>query len=73
MIRIEVVWLAVQPLDMRAGTEADLARVVNVFGEVRPHHAYNVVYEPEQWALLNLDFWGARRLAQAGRVAPRFG
>ena len=40
MIRIEAVWLAVQPLDMRAGTESALARVVNVFGEARPHHAY---------------------------------
>ena len=40
MIRVEAVWLAVQPLDMRAGTEAALARVVNVFGEARPHHAY---------------------------------
>ncbi len=25
---------------MRAGTEAALARVVTVFGEARPHHAY---------------------------------
>ncbi len=25
---------------MRAGTEAALARVVNVFGAARPHHAY---------------------------------
>jgi transposase len=25
---------------MRAGTEAVLARVVNVFGAARPHHAY---------------------------------
>ena len=40
MIRIEAVWLAVQPLDMRAGTEAALVRVVAVFGEARPHHAY---------------------------------
>lgn len=40
MIRIEAVWLAVQPLDMRAGTEAALARVVAVFGAARPHHAY---------------------------------
>ncbi len=40
MIRVEAVWLAVEPLDMRAGTEAALARVVNVFGEARPHHAY---------------------------------
>ena len=40
MIRVDSVWLAVEPLDMRAGTEAALARVVTVFGEARPHHAY---------------------------------
>ena len=40
MIRIDAVWLAVEPLDMRAGTEAALARVVRVFGEARTHHAY---------------------------------
>jgi transposase len=40
MIKVESVWLAVEPLDMRAGTEAALARVVNVFGAAHPHHAY---------------------------------
>ena len=40
MIRIDAVWLAVEPLDMRAGTESALARVVTVFGEARQHHAY---------------------------------
>jgi transposase len=40
VIRIDSVWLAVEPLDMRAGTEAALARVVGVFGAARPHHAY---------------------------------
>lgn len=40
MIRIDEIWLAVEPLDMRAGTEAALARVVRVFGAARPHHAY---------------------------------
>ena len=40
MIRVEAIWLAVEPLDMRAGTEAALARVVRVFGSARPHHAY---------------------------------
>lgn len=40
MIKVEAVWLAVEPLDMRAGTEAALARVVTVFGAARPHHAY---------------------------------
>ncbi len=40
MIRVEAVWLAVDPLDMRLGTEAALARVVTVFGAAHPHHAY---------------------------------
>ena len=40
MIRIEGLWLAVEPLDLRAGTETALARVVAVFGAARPHHAY---------------------------------
>lgn len=40
MIRVDAVWLGVEPLDMRAGTESALARVVNVFGAARPHHAY---------------------------------
>ncbi len=40
MIRVDAVWLAIEPLDMRAGTEAALVRVVNVFGMARPHHAY---------------------------------
>ena len=40
MIRIDAAWLAVEPLDMRAGTDTALARVVSVFGEARAHHAY---------------------------------
>jgi transposase len=40
VIRVDAVWLAIEPLDMRAGTEAALVRVVNVFGAARPHHAY---------------------------------
>ncbi|WP_200845805.1 IS66 family insertion sequence element accessory protein TnpB, partial [Raoultella sp. 18051] len=37
---MDAVWLACEPLDMRAGTESVLGRVVKVFGEARPHHAY---------------------------------
>jgi transposase len=37
---VDALWLAVEPLDLRAGTEAALARVVTVFGAARPHHAY---------------------------------
>lgn len=40
MIRIDAVWLASEPMDMRAGTETALARVIRVFGEARAHHAY---------------------------------
>ncbi|HMM76524.1 MAG TPA: IS66 family insertion sequence element accessory protein TnpB [Gammaproteobacteria bacterium] len=40
VIRIDTAWLAVEPLDMRAGPDTALARVVRVFGEARPHHAY---------------------------------
>ena len=40
MIRVDAIWLSVEPLDMRAGTESALARVVAVFGAARPHTAY---------------------------------
>jgi transposase len=40
VIRIDCAWLAVQPLDMRAGTDTALGRVVQVFGAAHPHHAY---------------------------------
>jgi len=40
VIRIDAAWLATEPLDMRAGTDTALARVVKVFGAARPHHAY---------------------------------
>ena len=40
MIRIDVVWLATQPLDMRSGFDSCLARVITVFGAAHPHTAY---------------------------------
>lgn len=40
MIRIDEIWLATAPLDMRAGPDTALARVVKVFGAARPHCAY---------------------------------
>jgi hypothetical protein len=39
MIRIDEVWLAVQPMDMRAGADRLLAAVVSVFGSAHAHHA----------------------------------
>jgi transposase len=40
MIRIDTIWLTIEPMDMRAGTETALARVVAVFGAAKPHCAY---------------------------------
>lgn len=40
MIRIDFIWLATEPIDMRAGTETALARVIAVFGAAKPHCAY---------------------------------
>ncbi len=40
MIRIEAIWLAIEPIDMRAGVDTALARVVKVFGAAKAHHAY---------------------------------
>lgn len=40
MIRIDAVWLATEPIDMRAGADSVLARVNQVFGEAQLHHAY---------------------------------
>ena len=40
MIRVDQIWLSMKPLDMRAGTDTLLARVVATFGEARPHQAY---------------------------------
>ena len=34
MIRIDFVWLAIEPMDIRAGIDSALARVVKVFGLV---------------------------------------
>jgi transposase len=40
MIRIDAIWLAVEPVDMRAGVDRLLARVVQVFGAAQVHHGY---------------------------------
>lgn len=40
MIRTEAIWMSIVPVDMRAGTDTLLARILLVFGEARPHHAY---------------------------------
>ncbi len=76
MIRVDAVWLAVQPLDMRAGSEAALARVVHVFGAAHPHHAYLFANRrANRMKVLvhdGLGIWlAARRLHQGKFVWPK--
>ena len=75
MIRIDAVWLAVEPLDMRAGVDTALARVVSVFGEARSHHAYQFMNSrANRVKVLVHDDFGlwlcARRLQQGHFIRP---
>ncbi|RMM06729.1 IS66 Orf2 like protein [Pseudomonas caricapapayae] len=47
MIRIDAIWLATEPMDMRAGTDTALARVIAVFGAAQPHCAYLFATHPD--------------------------
>jgi transposase len=40
VIRIDAIYLATEPMDMRAGTETALAKVIAVFGAAKPQCAY---------------------------------
>jgi len=40
MIKIDQIWLCTQPVDMRSGMDTLLSKVVLVFGQANPHHAY---------------------------------
>ncbi|MCW8279195.1 IS66 family insertion sequence element accessory protein TnpB [Pseudomonas sp. PCH199] len=40
MISIDSIWLATEPMDVRASTETALIRVIAVFGAAKPHCAY---------------------------------
>jgi hypothetical protein len=40
VIRIDAVWLAVNPIDMRTGVDRLLVTVVQVFGAAQAHHGY---------------------------------
>lgn len=75
MIRVEAVWLCIEPLDMRAFTDTILARVVKVFGAARSHNAY--VFANKRSTLLKvlvhdgIGIWlAARRLHQGRFVWP---
>lgn len=82
MIRVDGIWMSTEPLDMRAGLETALARVVKVFGAAHPHHAYLFANaRANRMKVLVHDGFGvwlaARRLNQGkfvwgdGRLNPR--
>lgn len=78
LIHIEAVWLAIQPLDMRAGTDTALARVVQVFGAAHPHHAYLFANKRANRIKVlvhdGIGIWlAARRLHQGKFVWPATG
>ena len=76
VIRIDSLWLATQPVDMRAGAERLLASVVQVFGSAQAHHGYLFANaRATRIKLLVHDgfgVWCAARRLNAGRfVWPR--
>lgn len=78
MIRIDAVWLAVEPIDMRAGIDGLLARIVQVFGAAQAHHGYLFANaRGTRIKLLVHDGFGVwcavRRLNQGRFIWPRPG
>ena len=73
MIRIDALWLATAPLDMRAGPDKALGRVVEVFGAARLHHAY--LFANQRGTRMKVlvhdgvGIWLAARRLHAGKFA----
>ena len=71
MIRIDAVWLASEPMDMRSGIDSSLARVVKVFGAAHPHTAYLFANRrANRMKVLvhdGIGFWLATRRLHQGR------
>ena len=67
MIRIDALWQASAPMDMCAGIDTTLARVLAVFGAAHPHCNQPAV-RATHWSILllyscNLDFAGSKSAA----------
>ena len=77
MIRIDAIWLARQPLDMRSGPDTALARVVATFGAAQPHTAYLFANKrANRLKVLVHDgygIWLANRRLNQGRFCWRHG
>ena len=73
MIRIDAMWLAVEPIDMRAGPDRLLTIVVQVFGAAKAHHGY--VFANARGTRIKLlvhdgfGVWCAARRLNQGRFA----
>jgi transposase len=73
MIRIDAMWLAVQPLDMRAGADRLLMSVVQTFGAAQAHHGY--IFTNARATRIKLlvhdgfGIWCAARRLNQGRFA----
>jgi transposase len=71
VIRVDAIWLACEPLDMRAGTQTALGRMVQVFGQARPHHAYlfanRRAYRMKAFVHDGFGVWLAARQLNVGR------
>ena len=69
-LRIDIIWLATAPLDMRSGIDSALARVVAVFGAAHPHCAYLFANKRANRIKLlmhdGLGIWLATRRLHAG-------
>jgi transposase len=78
LIELDALWLAVQPIDMRAGADRLLASVVRVFGAAQAHHGYVFANaRATRIKLLVHDGFGvwcaARRLNAGSFIWPRQG
>ena len=65
LIRIDALGLATAPIDMRAGTERLLARVVQVFGSAQAHHGYLFANAREAAS----SCWCTRAAARGSRLS----
>lgn len=66
MIRIDAVWLATEPLDMRAGIDSALARVLKVFAAAHPHTAYLFANRMKVLVHDGIGIWLATRRLHRG-------
>lgn len=73
VLRIEAVWLAVEPMDMRAGAAPLLVSVVKVFGAAQVHHGYTRRYPPTVNSAAETEYAASAARAVAGEKSVELG